>query len=550
MNKRSLTIFGLSAAVILNFSACKSKVSETSTSQATAATKPNIILIMSDDMGYSDLGVYGGEIDTPNLDALANTGVKFTQFYNTARCCPTRASLMTGLYPHQTGIGHMTNPPDSNADDLGLPAYRGFLNKSNMTIAEVLKENGYATLMTGKWHLGMAEQDQWPLQRGFDRFYGILAGASNYFKPNGNRGITVGNEQIEISNPDYYTTDAFTDNALQFIDESKAADADKPFFLYLAYTAPHWPIQAKKKDIDKYRDRYKKGWGALRAERYKRMLDLGLIDQSVELSEQDSRDWESLSPEKQEEMALRRAIYAAQVDRMDQNIGKLIQHLDKKGLRDNTIIVFLDDNGACAEGGMLGGGPADQLETLEGYFLTYGQAWANASNTPFRKYKHWLHEGGISSPLIINWKGKISPAQQGKTINQYGFLPDIMATFVDVTNANYPAEFKGNSIPVLEGQSLLPLLGGSNNEVHKAPIFWEHEGNKAVRLGEYKLVMEWKRENNNWELYNIDKDRSETNDLATVYPEKVSELSHMWEQWAKEKGVEEWDKILELQKRK
>ncbi len=550
MNKRSLTIFGLSAAVILNFSACKSKVSETSTSQTTAPTKPNIILIMSDDMGYSDLGVYGGEIDTPNLDALANTGVKFTQFYNTARCCPTRASLMTGLYPHQTGIGHMTNPPDSNADDLGLPAYRGFLNKSNMTIAEVLKENGYATLMTGKWHLGMAEQDQWPLQRGFDRFYGILAGASNYFKPNGNRGITVGNEQIEISNPDYYTTDAFTDNALQFIDESKAADADKPFFLYLAYTAPHWPIQAKKKDIDKYRDRYKKGWGALRAERYKRMLDLGLIDQSVELSEQDSRDWESLSPEKQEEMALRRAIYAAQVDRMDQNIGKLIQHLDKKGLRDNTIIVFLDDNGACAEGGMLGGGPADQLETLEGYFLTYGQAWANASNTPFRKYKHWLHEGGISSPLIINWKGKISPAQQGKTINQYGFLPDIMATFVDVTNANYPAEFKGNSIPVLEGQSLLPLLGGSNNEVHKAPIFWEHEGNKAVRLGEYKLVMEWKRENNNWELYNIDKDRSETNDLATVYPEKVSELSHMWEQWAKEKGVEEWDKILELQKRK
>ena len=549
MKLLTYAVLGFGTVFVLNYTSCKTKTRESS-EVLTRNTKPNIILIMSDDMGYSDLGVYGGEIDTPNLDALANSGVKFTQFYNTARCCPTRASLMTGLYPHQTGIGHMTNPPDSNADDLGLPAYRGFLNKSNMTIAEVLKENGYATLMTGKWHLGMAEQDQWPLQRGFDRFYGILAGASNYFEPDGNRGITIGNEQIEINDPDYYTTDAFTDNALKFIDESKTDYADKPFFLYLAYTAPHWPLQAKKEDIDKYRDRYKDGWGALRQERYRRMQELGLIDDSVKLSEQDSRSWDSLSPEKQDEMALRRAIYAAQVDRMDQNIGKLVQHLEEKGLRENTIIVFLDDNGACAEGGMLGGGPADQLETLEGYFLTYGQAWANASNTPFRKYKHWLHEGGISSPLIINWGDKISRKQQGKTINQYGFLPDIMATFVDITDASYPAEFKGNSMPDLEGESLLPLLDGSNDEIHTEPIFWEHEGNKAVRLGEFKLVMEWKRENNNWELYNIDNDRSETNNLAAVYPEKVKELSQMWDKWASDKGVEEWDKILELHKRK
>lgn len=286
--------------------------------------KPNIILIMSDDMGYSDLGCYGGEVQTPNLNRLASEGIRFAQFYNTARCCPTRASLLTGLYPQKTGIGHMTNPPNSNFHDMGLESYRGFLNKNNVTIAEILKKAGYHTYMSGKWHLGMEKKDQWPLQRGLDHFYGILAGAANYFKPTSPRGITVDNEQVEITDKDYYITDAFTDNAMRFIDDSKEQEDDKPFFLYLAYTAPHWPLQAPKEEIDKYRHRYDAGWESIREERLERMKKMGIINEDCILSEQDSPQWDSLSEEKRDEMALRRAIYSAQIDRMDQNIGRLL----------------------------------------------------------------------------------------------------------------------------------------------------------------------------------------------------------------------------------
>lgn len=538
-------------AMAISFSGCKSsKEDGTKAAEITSAKKPNIILIMSDDMGYSDIGAYGGEVNTPNLDKLAENGLKFTQFYNTARCCPTRASLMTGLYPHQTGIGHMTNPPASDNHDMGLPSYRGVLNRNNVTIAELLKEDGYSTYMAGKWHLGMDKQEQWPLQRGFDHFYGILAGAANYFKPEGLRGITVDNEQVEINEKDYYITDAFTDNAIKFIDDSQQQE-EKPFFLYLAYTAPHWPLQAPKEDIDKYRDRYDEGWQSIREERYKRMMQMGIINEETVLSDQDSKEWESLSADKQQEMTLRRAIYSAQIDRMDQNIGKLVDHLEAKGLLENTLLVFLDDNGACAEGGMLGGGPKDQLETEEGYFLSYGQAWANASNTPFRKYKHWLHEGGIATPLIIHWPAQIKDGIKGGTIRSYGFLPDIMATFADVSGAQYPENFNGNTIPPMEGESLLPLMEGSNQEVHIKPIFWEHEGNKAVRLGNYKLVMEWKgKEKSKWELYDIDKDRSEENDLSTTQPEKTEEMIAMWEAWAKDKQVEPWDKIQQIMRDK
>jgi arylsulfatase len=538
--------------VAVSLSACKTSNEKNRSKEETANTqKPNIILIMSDDMGYSDIGAYGGEVHTPNLDHLAKDGLKFTQFYNTARCCPTRASLLTGLYPHQTGIGHMTNPPNSDGHDMGLPAYRGFLNRNNVTIAELLKEAGYNTYMSGKWHLGMEKEDQWPLQRGFDHFYGILAGASNYFQPVEPRGITVDNEQIEITDKDYYTTDAFTDNAIKYIDDSEAKKDEKPFFLYLAYTAPHWPLQAPEEDIDKYRDRYTEGWGEIRKERYERMKKMGIINEDVVLSDQDSPEWESLTPKKREEMALRRAIYSAQIDRMDQNVGKLVDHLKEKGLLDNTLLVFLDDNGACAEGGMLGGGAAKNLETETGYFLSYGQAWANASNTPFRKYKHWLHEGGISTPLIIHWPSHIKSEERGKTVREYGFLPDIMATFAEVSGATYPENYKGNVIPPMEGKSLLPLIEGQDEQIHTKPIFWEHEGNKAVRLGNYKLVMEWKKKDeNHWELYDISKDRSEENDISGENSEKVKEMVAMWENWAKDKQVEPWDKIQGIMQQK
>ncbi len=536
----------------LLFNSCKPGEKNTDDKEvAIQSKKPNIILIMSDDMGYSDLGSYGGEVHTPNLDALAADGLKFTQFYNTARCCPTRASLMTGLYPHQTGIGHMTNPPNSDQHDMGLPSYRGFMNKNNMTIAEVLKQAGYHTYMSGKWHLGMEKEDQWPLQRGFDHYYGILAGAANYFDPVEPRGITVDNKQVKITDKDYYITDAFTDNALKFVDDSQEQKDDNPFFLYLAYTAPHWPLQAPKEDIDKYRHRYDEGWGAIREERYKRMEKMGIINGDCELSDQDSPGWDSLPKAKQKEMALRRAIYSAQIDRMDQNIGRLINHLKEKGVLDNTLLVFLDDNGACAEGGMLGGGKASNLETETGYFLSYGQAWANASNTPFRKYKHWLHEGGISTPLIIHWPSQTKDVKKGKVVREYGFLPDIMATFVDVSGAAYPKTYNGHDIPPMEGQSLLPLIEGSDEQVHKKPIFWEHEGNKAVRLGNYKLVMEWKgKDKNHWELYDMSKDRSEEHDIASEHPEKVKEMTAQWDHWAKDKDVAPWEEIQNIMREK
>lgn len=515
------------------------------------AQRPNIILIMSDDMGYSDLGCYGGEINTPNLDALAGKGVRFTQFYNSGRSCPTRASLMTGLYPHQTGIGHMTNDPENPvAFDINLPGYRGFLNRNSVTIAEVLKKAGYTTLMTGKWHLGMHKQERWPLQRGFDRFYGILAGASNFFKPVHPRGITLDNQAIEIDDPDYYTTDAFTDYAIHFIQEAREKDSEQPFFLYLAYNAPHWPLQAPPEVVDKYKGKYMKGWSVLRNERFRRMTDMGLIELGNILPPDDSRSWDTLDEDKKREMDLRMAIYAAQVEQMDTNIGKLMNFLESNDLIENTIIIFLNDNGACAEGGMLGGGPATQLETEEGYFLTYGQAWANASNTPLRRYKHWMHEGGIATPCIVSWPKGIPENNQGSIIRQYGFLPDIMATCIDLAETRYPKKYQGNSIHPLQGKSFTSLLKGQDKPIHKEPVFWEHEGNRAVRLGDYKLVMAWDdNKPENWELYNVRKDRTEMRDLSKQMPDKVEKMKKMWHKWAKNSMVEaDWAKVQDLER--
>ena len=514
--------------------------------------QPNIILILSDDMGYSDLGCYGGEVETPNLDALAKNGLRFTQFYNGARCCPTRASLMTGCYPHQTGVGHMTNTPaDLTQHDLGIPEYRGFLNKNCVTIGEVLKDAGYSTLMTGKWHLGISDKSKWPLQRGFDKFYGLIPGASNFFKPVYPRGITYMNDTVSVTDEDYYTTDAFTNYAIQFIDEAKSENSAKPFFLYLAYTAPHWPLNAPQEDVEKYKGTYMDGWTKLRETRYARMKEMGIVEQEWDLSPQDWREWDSLSDEKKKEMDLRRATYSAQVDRMDQNIGKLVEHLKEQNILDNTLIIFLNDNGACAEGGELGGGPASQLETKAGYFLTYGGAWANASNTPYREYKHWVHEGGIGTPFIVHWPDVIPKEKEGELVSEYGFLPDLMATFVDVAQTKYPEEYDGNTIVSTPGKSLVPLFKGENKRIHTEPIFWEHEGNKAVRLGKYKLVSKWNSEQETtWELYNMETDRSEMHNLASSETEKVEEMAAMYDNWAETNHVLPWNQVEELYRKK
>jgi len=540
--KKSLFIF----SICFLLTSCKSKKTSLN------IDRPNIILIMSDDMGYSDISPYGGEIDTPNLSSLAKNGIKFTQFYNAARCCPTRASLLTGNYPHEAGIGHMTNPPnDVYGHNYGVPEYQGKLSSNVVTIAEVLKKTGYSTLISGKWHLSFFDKNQWPLQRGFDKFYGFISGAGNYFKPKVPRFIFENNNKVEINDENYYTTDAFTDKAIEYIDQVKLENQKNPFFLYLSYNAPHWPLQAPKEDIDKYRGKYSNGWEVLRKERYNRMIEMGLVDSSWNLSYDDIISWDSLSIEKKEEMDLRMAIYAAMIDRMDQNIGRLIENLKRMELYENTIIMFLNDNGACAENDMLGSGPKEQLETKEGYLLSYGKAWANASNTPYRSYKHWAHEGGIGTPFIVNWPKGISKELRGSTINQYGFLPDIMATCLDLANTVQPEIFNGNKIKKHSGKSLMPIFSGSTKEIHEEPIFWEHEGNKAVRLGRYKLVQDWEKDvYDNWELYDISKDRTEQNNLINEFPDIANNMIIMYNDWANKIHVLPWDEVNKIRSKK
>ncbi len=515
---------------------------------AFAETSPNVIVILADDMGFSDIGPYGGEIETPHLDRLAQGGIKFSRFYNSGRCCPTRASLMTGLHPHQTGIGWMTNPPNTSKMDHGpdFPSYRGYLNQNCVTLAEVLKGNGYATLMSGKWHLGMATQDRWPLQRGFEKFYGSLPGATNFFYPEAPRGITLGNEPV--ANPEsttdrrYYTTDAFTDNAIRFIDEEKEGK-DRPYFLYLAYTSPHWPLHAHQEEVQKYLGKYMMGWDALRTSRLKKQKQIGLVDADLELSDRSFKAWNELSLEKQKEMDLRMAYYAAMIDRMDQNIGKLVGRLKENGDYENTLIMFLSDNGACQEGGKLGGknDPYDleKWEATYGSGPSYGEVWANASNTPFRKFKHYTHEGGLSTPFIAHWPQGIKPRSDWYRDSAY--LVDLAPTIFEVTQARYPKKFAGNRIPALNGVSLTDAFQGKSIK-RKAPMFFEHEDNAALVSGKWKLVgssvsVPGGPDETKWELYDRETDRAEGNDLASSKPELLKSLSTQWLEMASAFGV-------------
>lgn len=512
-----------------------------------AAERPNIVLIMVDDLGFSDLGYHGGEIATPNLDALAAGGVRFSQFYNSGRCCPTRASLMTGLHPHQTGIGHMTNPVGTRNHDLGVAGYRGFLNDNCVTVAEVLKTAGYATLMTGKWHLGYDQQTTWPLQRGFDQYYGCVEGATRFFLPVQPRGMVLGNESIAVpestTDRPFYTTDAFTDHAIRFIGEHANGERrEDPFFLYLAYTAPHWPLQAFEDDIAKYRGRYQMGWERLRHQRYQRQIELGLIDAKWPLSPatEGIPAWDSLEETQRDELDLKMAVYAAMVDRVDQNIGKLTEHLKQAGLFEDTLILFLSDNGACQEGGMLGRGefrdvPKRNRETAN----SYGEAWANASSTPFRLYKHFLHEGGAATPFFMHWPAGIQP--NASWYASPAQLIDILPTLADVAAARHPGEFHGHAIPAWEGISLRPAFNGQPLQ-RAAPLFMEHENNAAVRHGDWKLVGRGVAAQDGirperWELYNVRDDRTELNDLAKQLPDKTRELATLWEAWATRVGV-------------
>ncbi|GAB3956170.1 arylsulfatase [Spirosoma harenae] len=492
------------------------------------AARPNIILIMADDMGYSDLGCYGSEIPTPNLDKLARQGVRFTQFYNTARCCPTRASLLTGLFQHQAGIGHMTKEPANRIDyDYGVYGYRGEINRNCVTLAEVLKSAGYHTYMAGKWHLGHATPDVRPRQRGFDRFYGLLSGASSYLDPIQPRGIWVDNEPIEQVKQPFYTTDAFTDNAITFLTEQNDKD---PFFLYLAFTSPHWPLHALEKDIEQFRGKYRQGWDALRAQRFRKQVNEGIVSEKWGLSARPEiyPAWTEQDTAKQREMDYRMAVYAAQVYRMDQNIGKLVDYLTKNGKLDNTLLVFLSDNGACQEGGILGGGQLAEINQPDkAGAISYGAVWANASNTPLKGFKHVSYEGGIATPLIMHYPNGTT-GQKGRVSTAPGYLIDIMSTFIDASGATYPTEAKGQKIHALEGKSLLPVLTKGTRQQHEY-MYWEHENMRAIRTGNWKAVGVIGKP---WELYNLEIDRVEQHNVASEHPDLVKKLDEQWNRWA------------------
>ncbi|MEN8864507.1 MAG: arylsulfatase [Akkermansiaceae bacterium] len=521
--------------------------------------KPNIVLIMLDDMGYSDLGCYGGEIDTPNIDQLARNGVRFSQFYNAGRCCPTRASILTGLYPHRAGVGHMANR------DYGFKGYKGELRPEAATIAEHLKVSGYDTWMAGKWHLSIdwspdGPKHNWPLQRGFDKFYGTLIAAGSQWNP---ITLTDGNNSVFPipANEDYYYTEALTTKAIQWMIEQRE---DKPFFLYMAYTAPHWPLHARKEVIKKYKKRYLAGYDELRSRRLKNLKKKGLIPDYLELSPRHP-DVPAWVDEKQKEwQASRMAAYAAMIDQVDTGVGQLVEQLDKDGELDNTLILVLSDNGGSSlehPNGLIGstGAPwtvmryvpvftRDKRAVISGDVVGlepgpentyggYGAGWANLSNTPFRLFKKFSHEGGVATPLVVSWPDKIR--NRGAIIHQPGHIIDVLPSFLDAASAQPLTSINDRKIMSLDGVSFLHTLA-ERKELEPRSIGFEHAGNRGIRLGKWKLVAE---KGGEWELYDLDADRIELNNLAKQQPGKLKEMLALYNLWAEKNWVTDWQKI-------
>jgi arylsulfatase A-like enzyme len=501
--------------------------------------RPNILIILADDLGWSDVGCYGSEIKTPNIDALASNGLRLTQFYNSARCCPSRASLLTGLHPHQAGVPDMNGP----------------LNNRCVTIPEVLKPAGYNCYMVGKWHLGQVVN---PIVRGFDEFYGMLGGFNSCWQEDPYyKRLPAGRPKRNYATDQFYSTDVFADYALEFIDAGKASR--QPWFMYLAFNAAHFPLHAYESDIEKYEQLYQQGWDRVREQRLARQKKLGLVPKNLRLTprsniplnkfnaqtgwaDKDNPAWESLPPNRRKDLARRMAVYAAMIDRMDQAIGRVTKHLQNIGQFENTFILFLSDNGACAEwdpyGFDLSSSATNILHQGEDLkkvgspasYVSYGSGWANACNTPWRLYKHYGHEGGIATPAIIHWPRGLT--RTGQLESRPSYLTDVMATCIDLSGAKYPAERNDHAILPPEGTSLVPLFTG--RQVPAKPIFMEHEGNRAVRDGRWKLVALAGRP---WELYDMERDRVEMNDLAQRRPEIVLELAAKWTAWAARAGV-------------
>lgn len=521
-----------------------------------ATKKPNIIVIMVDDLGYSDLGCYGGEISTPNIDALGYNGLRFTQMYNGARCCPSRAALLTGLHPHQAGIGQLTA-------DLGVPSYQGYLREGCVTISEVMKTAGYRTMISGKWHVASSwdarDRDNWvlgdkkhpmPKQRGFDRSFGILNAAESYWNP---KSLILEDVLIDVETEDFHLTDAITDHAVDQIDESVAMG--KPFFQYVAFSAPHWPLHAREDDIVKYEGKYMAGYDAIRTSRHEQQKGLGVVDDKWDISprDSDSPDWKDVRNKEYED--IRMATYAAMVEQVDRGVGRIVDTLKAKGEFDNTIIMFLSDNGGCAELFQEDGDWPDpslwETElTLQGEKVRAGDIpelrpgpdttfqavelpWANVSDTPFRLFKRWIHEGGISTPFIVHWPDQIDKAN---ILNNPMHIIDISATCYEIAGAQYPKEHHDTEITPLEGESFLGALQGKELS-RETPITIEHEGNRGIRIGDWKLVAEW---NKPWELYNISDDRTEQNDLIDGEKDRAKAFEKLYFEWAERAEVLPW----------
>ncbi|MGI4729187.1 MAG: arylsulfatase [Janthinobacterium lividum] len=540
--------------VVFSFVAWKGKIHPVKT----ASKRPNIIVILADDMGFSDVGCYGGEINTPNIDYLAQNGIRYTQFYNTSRCCPTRASLLTGLYNQQAGIGKMTDTEDE-------PGYLGHITENAVTLAEVLKTAGYHTAMAGKWHVSntngqpsVKEQMAWlnhhqvhdefspisqyPTSRGFEKYYGTIWGVVDYFDP---FSLVNGNAPVKTVPPNYYHTDAINDTAAAYIREY--AKSTKPFFLYVAENAPHWPLMAKPEDIAKYKNTYKAGWDAVRLARYQKMIRLGLINpDQTKLSERwsDSLKWENNPTKDWDAYAM--SVHAAMVDCMDQGIGRILNALRQTGQLDNTVILFLSDNGASAENSAAYGPGFDRpSETRNGLKIDYstnksvlpgpetsyfsiGQRWANVSNTPYRFWKAESFEGGVHTPMIAFWLKGIKAKKGG--FNPYvGHVMDFMATFTELADAKYPTVYKGHTIPATSGISLVPTFSGKQTGGHEN-LFNEHFGARYARSGNWKLVSH--SNDTTWHLFNLANDRTETADLSSKFPKKVKQLDSLWHLWA------------------
>ena len=493
---------------------------------AKASDRPNVIVILMDDMGFSDLASYGGEANTPNIDRLAKNGLRFRQFYQGARCCPTRAQLMTGVYAHQAGVGRMTGDRSEN------PAYSGTIPLDVPLVSEVMRDAGYFTAQAGKWHMSV-EPQSYPHRRGFERVYGTKVGGL-YYDIALNSVWEDGKILYDRGGPlpeGWHGTDQWNDHATKFMNE--AVDDGRPFFIYLAHVAPHFPIQAPDDLVEQYRGKFMKGWNALRHDRLQRQKAMGLFDESVELTEWPLNVplWESLSPQKQAELDYLQAVYMASIEAADQGIGRLLHDLERRGQLENTLIMLLSDNGGNAESGwqgqVRGNGGSDhpRLGMAGGPGIFVGSGWATLQNTPLRDYKHDADEGGIRTPMIVHWPAGIAEERRGGWLDAVGHIIDIAPTCADLAGAETSAEF--------EGQSLLPILRGEA-ATRSTPLFWEHEGNAAMRDGKWKLV---RAQGSGWRLYDMDADPVENRNLAFDEPDRLDAMAAAWQAWADRVGV-------------